>query len=401
MQPYDGDQLDPFASPVTTLPGVLPPGYPVQAEPLPDTTPYYDPPPEERLVNPTRMGLAGIAADLSQFFMSGARSPMQGLGMKMYLRGMEHNDRARKALQPKLMNLGGRLVKVDPRSGQTEVLKDFSPPKYITGPDGAILQDRDGELVRVIAGRPQQPFGSAQTGYYTMGEDGTAKEVVPGMLQPTKPQIFGGAETGYHAYQDGQVRELVPGTGGANAPGWGPLDLKSAQAEYLRHPAVDSFQTRKAALTDLQALLEKKNATADAAAVRMYAKAINGTGPLSDADVADLAKSQGGLWSQVASMLQKAYDGQLTHAEREAMLQAARDLYYGSHAELHAYQQRVLPLLGSHDPSAVFSQTGILGAEPAGLVGAQNRGGGFGEGSALQLAPGVDPNQIIEIPGFE
>jgi hypothetical protein len=392
------DQLNPFNLPISGIPEMLPPGSPVQAQPLPDDAPFYDPPPEERLVNPTRWALAGIAGDLSQFFLSGARAPLQGLGMQMYRQAMEHNDKARKALRPQLMNLGGRLVKVDPRTGKTEVVRDFSPARYVTGPDGGIYQDREGQLEPVIAGRPAQPFGSSTTGYFTMGEDGTAKEVVPGMLQPDKPQIFGGAESGYHAYQDGQVQQLVPGTGGAPAAGWGPLDLKSAQAEYLRNPAVETYQVRKSALTDLESLLAKENSTSDAAAVRLYAKAVNGGGVLSDADVAGLANTSGGIWAQVGSMLEKAKSGELTHSEREQMKQAATELYRGAHAELSEYQQRVLPLLGNHDPSAVFSATGLLGPLE---TGPQTTAGGFGNGSPLQFAPGVTPDTVIEIPGFE
>jgi len=348
----------------------------------------------EDLVSPGRWGFAGLMADMSQYFLSGGRAPMQGLAGKYYLTARQHNDTQRKRMDPRILQIGDRLVRYDPITNRTNVLADYSRPRFVSGPGGAVFRESGDGVAPLIPGRPQI-VGDSTGGYYALGESGP-EQVIPGQGRP--PQIFGSADAGYHALQNGQVQQLVPGTGGANAPGWGPLDLKSAKAEYLKHPAVETYQTRKAALGDLEALLAKETATADAAAVRLYAKAVNGGGVLSDADVAGLANTSGGIWAQVGSLLEKAKSGELTHTEREQMRQAATELYRAAHAELSEYQQRVLPLLGNHDPSAVFSATGLLGPLE---TGPQTTAGGFGNGSPLQFAPGVTPDTVIEIPGFE
>jgi hypothetical protein len=199
-----------------------------------------------------------------------------------------------------------------------------------------------------------------QNAYLQAGGPDTGMTMAEFTAAQLPPDIVKGANNAlFRVNPDGTVTMAAPGDAPEGTGGWGSLKLDTAQNQYGKAEVVKAYQARKAAADNIGALFEQKTPMSDAAAVMMYAKAVNGGAALTDSDF-NVLVARGGVWERIGSWLNKAQTGKLTATERQQITGAAQTLLTDTTEELRTYQNNITPSLGNHRPEDVFHLTGLL-----------------------------------------
>ncbi len=82
--------------------------------------------PEDDTVDPNRALWAGTIMDITGFLASGGRQPISGIGTQMFLQAQQYNAAQKQKNRPQRFAMNDRIVSVDPKTGNAEVVWEDS-----------------------------------------------------------------------------------------------------------------------------------------------------------------------------------------------------------------------------------------------------------------------------------